>query len=95
MFLSLADHTRVTFRDCRRFIRDMNRVGCIGGQMFWQEGEPQWSNMIGLIGTCTHCGWQVFTMDLLQKPERGGRYAGRHAVDPQSLKWRHDPRRAA
>lgn len=57
------EHKSVMFQACQRPLPD--RTGCVGGRVFWQPAEPQWRKELGYVGLCSHCGWQVFTCDLL------------------------------
>lgn len=72
MFVA-RDHQLVMFRGCRRPLPD--RSGC-GGVVFWQPAEPQWALMLGYVGICCLCGWQVFTADLLG--DKADEFRGRH-----------------
>lgn len=63
------------YDDLRRELRGAYRVGC-GGRMDWRPAEPRWLKVVGYVGICTHCGWQVFTGDLLENARKSGRLTG-------------------
>jgi hypothetical protein len=52
-----AEHIGAAFTACPK--------PCVGGRMTWAWSEPQWRTDLGLVGTCTHCGAEVFTTDIL------------------------------
>lgn len=58
-FWTKQDHAGAAFRACPK--------PCIGGRMTWQWSEPQWRNELGLVGVCTHCGFQAFSTDILNE----------------------------
>ena len=58
------------------------QIGC-GGRVFWQYplasvsdpaavAMPDFWGRVGYVGICSHCGWEVYTLDLLLSAgERG------------------------
>src|SRR3990167_5425136 len=54
--------------DLKVKLRGPAQVGC-GGRGFWGPSEPKFWPQVGYVGTCGHCGWQVFTVDLLRTEE--------------------------
>lgn len=75
MIREKAEHIAVMFRSCRRILPD--RIGC-GGRVFWGPAEPRWEQALGFVGICCLCGAQWFTQDLIRRPERVERRAGRY-----------------
>jgi hypothetical protein len=53
------DHEQAAYKSCPK--------PCIGGRMMWGWAEPQWKTDLGLVGTCTHCGTEAFTTDILNE----------------------------
>ena len=58
---TLGDHMASTFASCRRSLPD--RIGC-GGFVFWGPADGP-AAILGLEGTCTHCGTIWYTGDVL------------------------------
>ena len=66
---TLGDHMASTFASCRRSLPD--RIGC-GGFVFWGMADGP-AAVLGLEGTCTHCGSVWYTGDIL---------SGREVIQP-------------
>ena len=67
------DHKVTTFQDCRRILPD--RIGC-GGFVFWAPADGP-AAVLGLEGTCTHCGTMWYTGDILRGASDPRLYVGR------------------
>lgn len=65
-----------SWRDARDRIQGPLQIGC-GGRVFWDQVDPRYADKVGYVGVCTHCGWEVYSLDLLVEKPDVQRFTGR------------------